>query len=196
MEPTDIKQPQNQTKGKRRENKYTGIYSRSLITRSLSIPIVSIGKNIQETLEKTIASNFEGKCVVEGFVKPESTKIITYSSGMIHSNNIKFEVVFECQICCPVDGMLIQCTAKNITKAGIRGESADEHPSPIVVFIMRDHHYTSTYFSSIQENSKFTARIVGQRFELNDKYVSIIAELVEPKKEKREISKPKLVIED
>jgi hypothetical protein len=58
------------------------------------------------------------------------------------------------------------------------------------------------YFSTIEEGSKFTARVIGQRFELNDKYVSIIAELVEPKKDystmgmNKEMSKPKLVIED
>ena len=124
-----------QQKFKKREIKLLSIYSRSLITRSISIPITSIGKNIQQTIEKNIAGEFEGKCIVEGFVKPGSTKIITYSSGIVRSTNIIFEVVFECQVCCPVEGMLIQCVAKNITKAGIRAESAEESPSPIVVFI-------------------------------------------------------------
>jgi len=186
-----------QQKYKKRELKIVSIYSRSLITRSISIPIVNIGKNIQETIEKNIASNFEGKCIVEGFVKQGSTKIRTYSSGIIKATNIVFEVVFECQICCPVEGMLIQCTAKNITKAGIRAESSEETPSPVVVFITRDHNYTLPYFSSIKENDKFNARVVGQRFELNDKYVSIIADLVEPKDTtKKEYSKPKLIIAD
>ena len=199
MESTNVKQPTLQnappSKFKKRDVRYASIYSRSLITRSLSLPITSIGKNIQETIEKNIATNFEGKCVVEGFIKPGSCKIITYSSGMVHATNIKFEVVFECQICCPVEGMLITCIAKNITKAGIRGESADDNPSPVVVFVMRDHHYTNAYFSTIQEEGKFVARVIGQRFELNDKYVSIIAELVDTKKEK-EPSKPRLVFED
>jgi DNA-directed RNA polymerase subunit E'/Rpb7 len=192
---------------KKKEIKYSGIYSRSLITRSVVLPIVTIGKNIKETIEKCIATNFEGKCVVEGFVKPNSSKIITYSSGMIvQGTNIKFEIVFECQICCPVEGMLIPCIAKNITKAGIRAESDEEVPTPIVVFIMRDHHYMSKYFSSINENDKIMVRVIGQRFELNDKYVSIIGEAVDPKKDfqsgprktgVRKISnnKPKLVIE-
>jgi hypothetical protein len=156
-----------------------------------------VGKNIQETIEKYVSLNYEGKCVVEGFIKPNSCKIITHSSGLIKGTNIVFEVVFECQICCPVEGMLVQCIAKNITKAGIRAESSDETPSPIIVFVTRDHHYMMQYFSTIEEGSKFTARVIGQRFELNDKYVSIIAELVEPKKEySKEISKPKLVIGD
>jgi DNA-directed RNA polymerase subunit E'/Rpb7 len=191
---------------KKKEIKYSGIYSRSLITRSVVLPIVTIGKNIKETIEKCIAINFEGKCIVEGFVKPNSSKIITYSSGVVQGTNIKFEVVFECQICCPVEGMLIPCIAKNITKAGIRAESDEEVPTPIVVFIMRDHHYMSKYFSSINENDKITVRVIGQRFELNDKYVSIIGEAVDPKKDfqsgprktgvkKISTSKPKLVIE-
>jgi len=195
---SNIKQPQQQKK--RKDQRLESIYSRSLITRNISLPIASIGKNIKETIEKNIAFNFEGKCVVEGFIKPGSSKVITYSSGIVKANNIGFIVVFECQICCPVEGMLIQCTAKNITKAGIRAESADETPSPVVVFITRDHHYMSSYFSSIQENDKFQARVIGQRFELNDKYVSIIAELVDPKKDygatKKGPSKPRLVIEE
>ena len=191
---------------KKKEIKYSGIYSRSLITRSVVLPIVTIGKNIKETIEKCIAINFEGKCIVEGFVKPSSSKIITYSSGVVQGTNIKFEVVFECQICCPVEGMLIPCIAKNITKAGIRAESDEEVPTPIVVFIMRDHHYMSKYFSSINENDKIMVRVIGQRFELNDKYVSIIGEAVDPKKDfqtgpkksgvkKISNNKPKLVIE-
>jgi DNA-directed RNA polymerase subunit E'/Rpb7 len=191
---------------KKKEIKYSGIYSRSLITRSVVLPIVTIGKNIKETIEKCIAINFEGKCIVEGFVKPNSSKIITYSSGVVQGTNIKFEVVFECQICCPVEGMLIPCVAKNITKAGIRAESDEEVPTPIVVFIMRDHHYMSKYFSSINENDKIMVRVIGQRFELNDKYVSIIGEAIDPKKDfqsgprktgvkKISNNKPKLVIE-
>lgn len=189
-------------KYRKKQQVENNIYTRSLITRSISIPIVSVGKNIQETIEKYIALNYEGKCVVEGFIKPGSCKIMTHSSGLVRSTNIIFEVAFECYVCCPVEGMLVQCIAKNITKAGIRAESSDEAPSPIVVFIARDHHYMMQYFSTIEEGAKFTARVVGQRFELNDKYVSIIAELVEPKKDystmgmNKEHSKPKLVIED
>ena len=188
-------------KFKKREVRNTSIYERSLLTRNITLPISAIGKNIHDTIEKNIAIQFEGRCVVEGYIQAGSSKIITYSSGLISGNNVKFEVVFECKICCPVEGMLVQCIAKNITKAGIRAESADETPSPIVVFITRDHHYMSQYFTTIQENSNFTARIIGQRFELNDKYVSIIAELVDPTKEREREkrggpARPRLVLKN
>ena len=177
----EASQIQSKPRFKKREIKYTSIYSQSLLTRSILLPITMIGNNLKQTIEKDIAFNFEGKCVSEGFIKFGSSKIITYSSGIVKGSNIIFEVVFECLICCPVEGMLIQCEAKNITKAGIRAESSDEKPSPVVVFVTRDHHYNSQQFSDIKEGDKFVARVIGQRFELNDKYVSIIAELVEKK---------------
>ena len=71
-----------QHKYKKRDNKLVSIYSRCLITKNISIPITSIGKNIKETIEKVIAFNFEGKCLVEGYIKPKSSKIITHSSGL------------------------------------------------------------------------------------------------------------------
>ena len=173
------------------------LYARSLITRRISLLITNIGSNLQDNIEKFIALHYEGKCIVEGYVKPDSCKIITYSSGQVKGNNIDFEVVFECFICCPIEGMLIQTVAKNITKAGIRGESVGENPSPVIIFITRDHHYMNAYFSTIEEGDTFVCRIIGQRFELNDKYVSIIAELVEPKKDLEPTTfKPKLVFEE
>jgi DNA-directed RNA polymerase subunit E'/Rpb7 len=189
---------QKQPMHKKRENKIKDIYSRCLITRNISLPMTTINKNIREIIESQISYLFEGKCINEGFVKPGSTKIITYSSGVIERGTIiLFEVLFECLVCFPVEGSLVSCVAKNITKAGIRAESADESPSPIVVFIARDHHFSNSYFSSIQEGDKFTVRIIGQRFELNDKYISVIAEIIKPKTGgDGEEKKTKLVIEE
>jgi DNA-directed RNA polymerase subunit E'/Rpb7 len=186
---------------KKKGDRIQSVYSRCLLTRKIVLPITTIGKNLKENIEENIRTHFEGKCVVEGYVKPNSVKIITHSSGIIcQGNNICFEIVFECDVCFPVEGMLMQCVAKNITKAGIRAESDNEVPSPIVVFIAKDHHYSNNYFNEIKEGDKMTIRVIGQRFELNDRYISIIGELVKEKdytqiNNQRQI-KPKLVIED
>ena len=190
-------------KQKRRRDKLQTIYSRCLLTRKIVLPMTTIGKNLKENIEENIMENFEGKCVVEGFIKPNSVKIITYSSGTIdRGNNVLFDIVFECDVCFPVEGMIISCVAKNITKAGIRAESAGEVPSPVIVFIAKDHHYNNPQFSEVKEGDKINVRVVGQRFELNDKYVSIIGELVKEKEQipfgkyKPSGAKPRLVIED
>jgi DNA-directed RNA polymerase subunit E'/Rpb7 len=186
----------------------SNLFSNALITKKVHVNIQNIGNNIKQTLEKMVATEIEGKCIVEGYVKPGSTKIMTYSSGLIHSASVTFEVVYECSICSPVEGMNITCIAKNITKAGIRAETLDS-PSPVVIFVARDHHYITPYFSEVKENDEIVVKVIGQRYELNDKYISIIAELmpvikapakavkpVKPANAVKPVKKKKFVIEE
>ena len=191
-----IKQTQQR---KKRDNRAQTIYSRCLLTRKIVLPITTIGKNLKENIEENIKFTLEGKCVVEGFIKPSSSQIITYSSGRIErGNTVMFEAAFECDVCFPVEGMIIPCVAKNITKAGIRCESASDVPSPVVVFVAKDHHYNSGAFNDIKEGDKLNVKVIGQRFELNDKYISIIGELVKERvfTQKKQPAKPRIVIED
>jgi hypothetical protein len=45
------------------------------------------------------------------------------------------------------------------------------------IFIARDHHYNIPYFSELKEKDIIMVRVIGQRFELNDPFVSVIGEL-------------------
>ena len=163
----------------RREIKISPNYSRTLISKTIVLSITDVGRNIKNILEKYIAQQFEGKCLDEGFVRPESTQLITFSSGLIQQGSqVYFQVVFECYVCFPVEGMLFKCKTTNINKSGVKAVSATETPSPIDVFVARDHHYTHSAFTSIQEGDEFVARVIGTRFELNEPFVSIIAEWV------------------
>jgi len=166
-------------------------YSKALLSRRMPVSIVNVGGDLILTLERAIALSIEGKCIAEGFVKPDTTKVIAHSSGTINGGVVLFDVSIECEVCYPVHGMKVFCVAKNITKAGIRAESG-ESPNPMVIFIARDHHNTMPYFSKVVEGDKLDVKVIGQRFELNDKYISIIAELIEPKSEHN--NKPKIEI--
>jgi DNA-directed RNA polymerase subunit E'/Rpb7 len=190
MEPVKTRNPQY------RQKEIKTVYSLSQITKKISLPINAVSRNLQQTIEETIAAMVEGRCIVEGYVKPQSVRVITFSSGIVKGNEVIFDVVFECDVCFPVAGMLFNCIAKNITKAGIRAESADEIPSPFVLFVARDHYYANDYFNSIEENEKFVAKVIAQRFELNDKYVSIIAEIVAPKRKEFKGTQPRIEFEE
>jgi DNA-directed RNA polymerase subunit E'/Rpb7 len=169
------------------------IFSKCMLTRSITLQVQNVGTNVKESIEEKVANEFEGKCEVEGFIKTGSTKVVSYSSGLIQrGNTVVFEVVFEAEICYPVEGTVLSCVAKNITKAGIRAESADAVPSPIVVFIAREHHNNNnSFFSSIKVDDRILVRVIGQRFELNDPFVSVIGEVI-----KTSTQKAKLTIED
>ena len=134
------------SKKKKKEN---NIYTTSIITRQVLVGIRNVNKNIEETLKRMIAASIEGKCISEGYIKPDSIKLLTYSCGLVKDSNILFEIVFECTVCCPVEGMYINCVAKNITKAGIRAELS-ENISPVVIFVARDHNYLSSSFHQLK----------------------------------------------
>ena len=165
----------------KKKMKRMGLFMKNIMTRRVKLPFQIIGNNLKQVLQDNLKKRIEGRCVNEGFVKAESINIITYSSGIIAANNVIFDVMFESLICRPVEGQKFKCIIKNITKAGIRAER-NTPKTPVVVFIARDHHYQSKYFATLKEGDEIYIRVIGQRFELNDKYISIIATLVEPKK--------------
>jgi DNA-directed RNA polymerase subunit E'/Rpb7 len=153
------------------------LYIKNIISKKLSVPIKYVGTNIAEILEQILSNNFEGKCCVEGYVKRGSVKIITFSSGTVLGNCIIFTVVFEYLVCNPPQGMRISCAVKNITNAGILAHVDEGEYSPLNIFIARDHHYNIPYFSELKEKDIIMIRVIGQRFELNDPFVSVIGEL-------------------
>jgi DNA-directed RNA polymerase subunit E'/Rpb7 len=170
------------------------IYSKGVLTRKCSVSINEIGKNIKEILEAKLKRELEGKCCKDGYIKEDSVQVITYSSGKIHNGSqIIFEVVIEVLLAFPVEGMLIEAKADVITKAGIKASIPETDPSPIVIFISRDHFHSDSYFQSIKENESIVVRVVGQRFELNDPFISVIGELVKPQQEKEK--QPYVVLE-
>lgn len=188
-------------KKKRREAKLQSIYSRCFLERKIVLPITQIGSNMDEVIEQYVRDHFEGKCIVDGYVKPNSTKVVRKSTGVIERGNyVVFDIMFECDICLPVEGMLMSCVVKNVVKAGVRAEIANEVPSPVVVFVAKDHHYNSQAFNDIRVGDIITVKVIGQRFELNDKYVSVIGELfkdaIDNTQKANNKSKRRLIIQD
>jgi hypothetical protein len=173
------------------------LYTIQQINYDILIPFVLINmhassrENIMALLHTTLISCIEGRCITEGFIKPRSTRIIDFKCGKIIAKNVQFNIVIECLVCNPRAQSIISCVAKNITQAGIRAISDDEY-SPIVVYITRDFGVDSdkTYYNSIKEGDKINIKVIGKRFEMNDKHIQIIGFLVHPKKERISVATP------
>jgi DNA-directed RNA polymerase subunit E'/Rpb7 len=187
-----IRKPETQ-KAAPDQRKIYGVYNKSVLDTKVVLSITEIGKNIKTNLESKIISKIGGKCITEGYIKPGSINIINYSSGSVNGDIVEYHVLFECMICLPVEGMLIECTSKTITKAGIHAQVIDEDGNmPVTVFVARDHHHIDDRFLSVKENTKITVRVIGIRFELNDKCICAIANLTDNVSENIvKIKKPK-----
>jgi DNA-directed RNA polymerase subunit E'/Rpb7 len=157
-----------------------GVYVRNMISTKIHLKMSEVGDSTKLNLERKIVYKTEGKCIPEGFVRPDSVKIITYSSGVVKMNLIEFQVVFECLICNPVEGQTVECKTKSITKAGIHAEvMTDGKFIPMKIFVARDHNYSNKLFGGIKEDDIINVQIIGKRFELNDPNIVAIASLVD-----------------
>ena len=171
------------TPKKPKNDKIYGVYIDSLLTKKVVLTITEIGKNIKDNLQKKLANSMEGKCIEEGFIRPGSINIINYSSGSIDREYVTFQTVFSCKICHPVEGMLVECITKTITKAGIHAEVIDNETIPVTVFVARDHHTTDKNFQHVKENMQILVKIIGARYELNDPYICVIGKLIQSRRD-------------
>jgi len=165
------------------------IYLNSVLTIKVHMPIGHIGSNIESNLKHLIAHKIEGRCIDEGYVKKNSIRIMTYSSGKVNGDLIEFHVTFECMICHPIEGMIVNCRVKMISKAGIHAEVIDDEDTvPVVIFIARDHNMVDSKYKETKENFEnlkknenlnIQARIIGIRFELNDPNICAIGHIMQ-----------------
>ena len=154
-------------------------YNTSLLTTKVLLSITEVGSNIKTNLQKKIAKMIEGKCIVEGYIKPDSVEIVSYSGGIVRNGFIDFTVSYTCKVCIPTEGMKMECNCKSITKAGIHAEVKDSDGNiPITVFIAHDHHIDNHAYEQVTEGSMILVKIIGIRFELNDNTICAIAELL------------------
>lgn len=165
------------------------LFVKRQIRRTVSLPFYKLSKTIvvAQLLRNELAKLVEGRCSIEGYICPDTVAISSYSCGTLAGSNIHFDIIADCLICYPDENSIITCVAKTITQAGVRAGAKDLERgkvSPIEVFLSRDMHASSRdLFSRIEENDILTVKIIGRRFVLHDTHITIIAMLLDVKKE-------------
>ncbi len=165
------------------------LFVKCQIRRTVSLPFYKLSKSIAvaQLLRNELAKLVEGRCSIEGYICPDTVAISSYSCGTLAGSNIHFDIIADCLICYPDENSIITCVAKTITQAGVRAGAKDLERgkvSPIEVFLSRDMHASSRdLFSRIEENDILTVKIIGRRFVLHDTHITIIAMLLDVKKE-------------
>ena len=161
------------------------LYHPTCLRRKLCIPFSDIPNfsRVEDHLRQMVSNEMDGRCIAEGFIKPGSCVLRSHSIGALSAGNIRFDLDVDCMLCCPKDGTVINCIAKTVTQAGIRAHACMS-PSPVVIYISREMHDAVRHgpvpmpMDSIKPGDTMQIRVVGRRFELNDKHVSVIGELI------------------
>jgi DNA-directed RNA polymerase subunit E'/Rpb7 len=152
------------------------IYFNCILTKKIVIESKYLNENIDDHIETYFKKKVEGICIDEGYVKPESIKILKKSVGMLlgsrFTGDISYEVAYTADICNPVIGNLMDCKVKFINKLGILG-----HNGPITIIIGKQFHNNDDEINNIKENDIIKVEVIDKKFSLNDKEIKIVAKL-------------------
>ena len=161
------------------------IYHRELIKETISIPYNKIGKNVVKYFKYYYTNKIQGRCKTQGYVKSDNFKILTYSAGLIDSDNVLYQVHYEGLVCKPFDNMKTNFIIKNINKLGARAIYS-EIDNPIMAFITREHN-ENIDFDNLELEQIVHVTITGNRYELNDDYITVIGTIDIPPDESTDL---------
>ena len=152
------------------------IYFNCILTKKIIIKAEYLNENIEKYIEDTLKLKVEGICVDEGYVKPDTIKILKKSIGMLlgsrFTGDITYNIAYTAEICNPVIGNVIDCKVKFINKLGIMG-----HNGPITIIVGKQFCTDNNILNKISENDVIKVEVIAKKFSLNDKLIKIVAKL-------------------
>jgi DNA-directed RNA polymerase subunit E'/Rpb7 len=151
------------------------IYFNNIIKKKVIINPKHMG-NIDKYIETYLKSNFEGKCVAEGYIKPETIKIVRRSFGSISGSrftgDITYMIEYSAEICNPVIGNVIECTVKNINKLGLLCNNG-----PITIIVGKKFHDNLEDINKIKEGDKINVEIIAKKIQLNKEEIQVVGKI-------------------
>lgn len=151
------------------------IYINNVLKKRMCIKAKYLNEDIDEYILKYLKSNNEGKCITEGYVKPDSIKVIKKSVGkMIGSRftgDATYDIIYTADVCNPVSGNIINCKVKFINKIGILGTNG-----PIIITVPKQLH-KGTDFDMISIGDIIKIEVIAKKFALNQNEIKIVAKI-------------------
>lgn len=151
------------------------LFERRQLTKSVHINSKYLQKNIQASLLSQLRMNYEGKCIAEGFIQPNSMTIVNYTVGRTNyiRGGIDYDVTVQADICMPHAGQRFKAPVKLRSKIGIHAKTP-----PIEVLIPRDLHLGNEEFDTIKIDEEVEFEVVGSQYKQDDDTIIVLGRLL------------------
>lgn len=151
------------------------LFERRQLTKSVHVRSKFLQKNIQSSLLSQLKLSYEGKCITEGYIQPNSITITNYTLGRVNyiKGGIDYDVTFQADICMPHAGQRFKAPVKLKTKVGIHAKTP-----PIEVLIPRDLHLGNEEFENIKLDEEIEFEVVGSQYKQDDDVIVVVGRLL------------------
>lgn len=155
---------------------------------SIQLSPADLIADFEEVILQRVRATLEGVCSRYGYIRPGSISILKRSAGSFvkqHFNgHIKFEMICRAEVCNPNVGARFQAVVKNKNALGIHAESVvknngkDETILDIIIPKRSVGIVSTISLEDVQIGDKIYVEVLGKRYQLNDKKISIIARAI------------------
>lgn len=151
-----------------------------------------------DNLIQKLQNQLEGLCTRHGYIKPGSLEIVRRSAGQFvkqHFNgHLRFDVVCRAEVCNPPQNAIVEAVVKNKNELGIHAESSmqmGDNDVPVLDIIIPKRAagiQSEVDLSEVEIGDRIFVEVLGKRFQLNDRKISIIGKAVKNKQPQQEIA--------
>lgn len=148
----------------------------------------------QERIYEKLRNVYEGNCTKFGFILQNSIEIVKRSCGNFIKQNfngaIRFDVICRGMTCNPQINSSVEAVVKNKNLLGILAESSMEIENEkvpildIIIPIKSAGIISDISIESLSIGDTILVEVMGKKYQMKDKKISIIGRVITPTKEK------------
>lgn len=159
----------------------------------------SLTSRVNDVVFQRLKNKFEGICSHHGYIRKDSIRVTSMSQGQVRAfslnGDVEFVVDFSADICNPCKGSFLRARVVNINRFGVLAEvSIDEddleNRSTIMEVVVPRVHVSSLVqddqqqddsakIDALQVGMMIGVEVLGKRFQLNDRKLSVLGRLAE-----------------
>jgi len=155
---------------------------------SVQLTPAELTDDLDNVILKKLSKSIEGICTRHGYVKPGSINIIKRSCGKFvkqHFNGqVRYEILCSADVCNPSQGSIYTATIKNKNALGLLAESyveiGREKIAMLDIIIPKKAAgiISEIDLETIKIGEDIYVMVIGKRYQMNDKKISIIGRAV------------------
>lgn len=159
---------------------------------SVHLAPMELTADFEDTILRKLRQNLEGVCSRHGYIKPSSIEIVRRSAGQFvkqHFNgHLRYDVVCRAEVCNPPQNSIVEAVIKKMNELGLHAESTlriGESDVPVLDIIIPKRAagiQSEVDLSELQPGDRIYVEVLGKRFQLNDRMISIIGRATKGKK--------------
>ena len=132
--------------------------------------------NINDIILQNLKNKVEGRCISEGYIKPESVEIVSRNPGIMEnhdfSGSLTYNIKYICDICIPKPGQIVECIIDTHDDTNSVCYIGDEDSSPMEIYLFRDHYIGNASYVNLKKGDKILITIMDMQIEYGKKILA------------------------